>query len=29
VVRALLRDHPRIFDVSWRDTLIEADIFRE
>src|SRR5215207_8479439 len=29
VVRAFLRDHPRISDVFWRDTLVEAAIFRE
>jgi CRP-like cAMP-binding protein len=29
IVRAFLRDHPRISDVFWRDTLIEAAIFRE
>jgi CRP-like cAMP-binding protein len=28
-VRAFLRTHPRIADVFWRDTLIEAAIFRE
>jgi CRP-like cAMP-binding protein len=29
VVRAFIRAHPRIGDVFWRDTLIEAAIFRE
>jgi CRP-like cAMP-binding protein len=29
LLRAYLRDHPRIADVFWRDTLIEAAIFRE
>ena len=29
LLRAFLRDHPRISDVFWRDTLIEAAIFRE
>ena len=29
LLRAFLRDHPRITDVFWRDTLIEAAIFRE
>jgi CRP-like cAMP-binding protein len=29
VVRTFLRDHPRISDVFWRDSLIEAAIFRE
>jgi CRP-like cAMP-binding protein len=28
-VRTFLRDHPRISDVFWRDTLIEAAILRE
>jgi CRP-like cAMP-binding protein len=28
-LRAFMRDHPRISDVLWRDTLIEASIFRE
>jgi CRP-like cAMP-binding protein len=28
-LRAFLRDHPRIADVFWRDTLIEASIYRE
>jgi CRP-like cAMP-binding protein len=29
VVRAFLRAHPRIADVFWRDTLIDAAVFRE
>ena len=29
VVRALIRAHPRIGDVFWRDTLIDAAVFRE
>jgi CRP-like cAMP-binding protein len=29
VMRTFLRAHPRISDVFWRDTLIEAAIFRE
>jgi CRP-like cAMP-binding protein len=29
VMREFLRAHPRISDVFWRDTLIEAAIFRE
>jgi CRP-like cAMP-binding protein len=28
-VRAFIRAHPRIGDVFWRDTLIEAAVFRE
>jgi CRP-like cAMP-binding protein len=28
-VRAVLRAHPRIGDVFWRDTLIDAAVFRE
>ncbi len=28
-MRALLRSHPRLTDVFWRDTLIDAAIFRE
>ena len=28
-VRALIRTHPRIGDIFWRDTLIDAAIFRE
>jgi CRP-like cAMP-binding protein len=29
MVRAFIRAHPRIGDVFWRDTLIDAAIFRE
>jgi CRP-like cAMP-binding protein len=29
LLRTFLHDHPRISDVFWRDTLIEAAIFRE
>jgi len=29
VIRSLLRAHPRIADVFWRDTLIDAAVFRE
>lgn len=29
LMRAFLREHPRMGDVFWRDTLIEAAIFRE
>lgn len=29
ILRALMREHPRIGDVFWRDTLIEAAAFRE
>jgi CRP-like cAMP-binding protein len=29
LLRTFMRDHPRISDVFWRDTLIEAAIFRE
>jgi CRP-like cAMP-binding protein len=29
VVRSFLRAHPRIADVFWRDTLIDAAVFRE
>jgi CRP-like cAMP-binding protein len=29
VLREFLKGHPRILDVFWRDTLIEAAIFRE
>jgi CRP-like cAMP-binding protein len=29
VVRAFLRAHPRIGDIFWRDTLIDAAVFRE
>src|SRR3954452_17396292 len=29
VVRSFLRTHPRIADVFWRDTLIDAAVFRE
>ena len=29
VVRAFVRAHPRIADVFWRDTLIDAAVFRE
>jgi CRP-like cAMP-binding protein len=29
LLRDFLRDHPRIAEVFWRDTLIEAAIFRE
>ena len=28
-MRELLRQHPRLTDVFWRDTLIDASIFRE
>jgi hypothetical protein len=29
VVRSFLRAHPRIADVFWRETLIDAAVFRE
>ena len=29
IVRAFIRAHPRIGDVFWRDTLIDAAVFRE
>jgi CRP-like cAMP-binding protein len=29
LIRGFMREHPRISDVFWRDTLIEAAIFRE
>jgi CRP-like cAMP-binding protein len=29
VVRAFIRAHPRIGDIFWRDTLIDAAVFRE
>jgi len=29
VVRSFLRTHPRVADVFWRDTLIDAAVFRE